>query len=132
MPSTGLAGSELHNSQRWWIGPDFLLKSKTKWPTTAAMTYNVEDANVELIKDVPIVSHSFAVLNSQFRLQDVIDCKRSSSLCKLLNSTAYVFHFRKALQTKGDSNGSFMLPRGSSCSLPTGENKVSSGKLIFN
>ena len=76
-------------------------------PTTA-VTDNVEDANVELL------SHSFAVLNT---LKDVIDCKRFSSLRKLLNTTAYVSHFMKVLQTKGEGNGSSMLPRDSSCSM---------------
>ena len=120
MPSRGLTGSELSNSRSLWIGPEFLSKPETEWPTTADVD-NVEDANLELIKDVPIVSHSFAVLNTQFRLQEVIDLKRSSNLRKLLNTTAYVFRFIKALQTQSNGNGSSMSSRASSFSLPTGE-----------
>lgn len=59
--------------------PELLLKPKIEWPTTAEI-YNVEDVDLELIKNVSIVSLFLVILSNQFRLQDVIDCKRSSTL----------------------------------------------------
>jgi len=65
----------------------------TEWPDTTDLS-NIEE---ELIKDVPFISHSFAVLSTQFRLQNIIDCKRFSSLHKLLHTTAYVLRFSRSL-----------------------------------
>lgn len=56
----------------------------------------------------------------RIRLQDVIECKRFSSLHRLLNTTAYVFRFIKSLRNQSN-NASSMSQRGSSYSLPTGK-----------
>ena len=119
IPSRGLTGSELINNERWWIGTEFLCKPKAEWPTTADLD-NVEGANTDLIKDVPTVSHSFTISNTQIKLQDIIDCKRFSSLHRLLVTTAYVFRFIKSLQ-KQDNHISSRLQSGSPYSTPTGE-----------
>ena len=45
-----MTGSELIDSQSWWIGPEFLCRLQTEWPTTIGDFDNVEGANSELIK----------------------------------------------------------------------------------
>ena len=117
MPSRGLKGSELCDSQHWWIGPEFLCKPQSEWPNTTSLS-SVEEANLELIKEVPVISHSLVVLSTQFRLHDVIDCERFSSLLKLLNTTAYVFRFTRLLRNQIRSNAS---SRVSGCLSPTAE-----------
>lgn len=54
-----------------------------------------EDAQYELIKNAPVISHVFAVLDPLCNLQDVIDCKGFSTFDRLLRTTAYVIHFKK-------------------------------------
>ena len=76
--------------------PEFLYKPKAEWPDTTDLS-NIEKASQELIKDVPVISHSFAILSIQFRLQNIIDCKRFGSLHKLLHTTAYVIRFSRSL-----------------------------------
>ncbi|XP_065902557.1 uncharacterized protein [Dysidea avara] len=117
MPSRGLKGSELCDSQHWWIRPEFLCKPQSEWPNTTSLS-SVEEANLELIKEVPVISHSLVVLSTQFRLHDVIDCERFSSLLKLLNTTAYVFRFTRLLRNQIRSNAS---SRVSGCLSPTAE-----------
>ena len=117
MPSRGLKGSELCDSQHWWIGPEFLCKPQSEWPNTTSLS-SVEEANLKLIKEVPVISHSLVVLSTQFRLHDVIDCERFSSLLKLLNTTAYVFRFTRLLRNQIRSNAS---SRVSGCLSPTAE-----------
>ena len=72
-----------------------MFKPKAEWSITAEFD-STEDADIKLIKDVSFVSHSFAILSTQIRIQDVIQCKRFSSLHRLLTTTAYVFHFIKS------------------------------------
>ena len=88
-------GSELSISI--YIDPEFLLKPETEWPVTT-VTDKVKDANLELIKYVPIVSLSAS--NTQFRLQMSLTVQTVKHYCLCISS---------------------MSLRGSSCSLPTGE-----------
>ena len=119
-----MTGSELIDNQRWWIGPEFLCKPQTKWPTTRADLNNIEGANTELIKDIPTVSHSFAISVSQIRLHDIIDCKRFSNLHRLLATTVY-----NSLWKQGN-RVSPRLQSGKSYSTPTGE-EITNGELYW-
>ena len=101
--SRGSKGFDLSQNQHWWNGPEFLCKPKAEWPDTTYLS-NIEEASQELIKDVPIISHSFAVLSTRFKLHNIIDCKRFSSLHKLLHTTAYVLRFSRALCNRSTIN----------------------------
>lgn len=81
------------------------------------------EAESELIKEAPVISHTFAIPGvhaTQYNLYDTIDCKRFSTLHKLLRTTAYVIHFVRRLLTKSNSNGPITRQRNEvTCSLPT-------------
>ena len=87
MPSRALTGSELGESKSWWNGPSFLCLHRSDWPNTCDIDGNVE-AESELIKEAPLISHTFAISDvqaAQYKLQN-FDCKRFSSLHKLLST----------------------------------------------
>ena len=96
MPSHGLSGKELCNSESWWNGPEFLQLTEDNWPNMTLLD-SCEEAQLEMMKTP--VSHSFitsittAAALSYPALHEVIDCKCFSSLNKLLHVTAYVLRF---------------------------------------
>ena len=123
MPSRGLTGSELGESKSWWNGPSFLCLHRSDWPNTCDIDGNVE-AESELIKEAPLISHTFGISDvqaTQYKLQNVIDCKRFSSLHKLLRTTAYIIRFVKGLLTKSNSHRPVTRQGRIPCSLPTVE-----------
>jgi len=76
-------GFDLSQNQHWWNGPEFLCKPKAEWPDTTDFS-NIEEASHELIKDVPVISHSYAILSTQFRLQNIINLAVCTSCYTLL------------------------------------------------
>ena len=82
------------------------------------------EAESELIKDAPAISHTFAILDVQaapYKLQHCIDCKCFSSLNKLLRTTAYVICFVKKLLAKVNTRGLITNKSEVASSLPTAE-----------
>ena len=107
MPSRGLTGSELSENKSWWNGPEFLCLPRSDWPDTCEIDDNME-AESELIKDAPAISHTFVIPDVQaapYKQQHCIDCKHFSSLNKLLRTTAYVIRFVKKLLAKVNTHG---------------------------
>ena len=110
MPSRGLSGNELCNSESWWNGPQFLQLSEDDWPNMTLFD-SCEEAQLEIMKTP--VSHSFVTSVTMASdlgyptLDKVIDCKRFSSLIKLLHVTVYVLRFVNRLKKHStDSNSS--------------------------
>ena len=69
-----------------------------------------------------MVSHTFTISGfqaTQGKLQDVIDCRRFSSLYKLLRTTAYVTRFVRKLLNRSNPNTPLTFQGKVSCSLPT-------------
>ena len=105
MPSRGLTGIKLGESKFWWNVPSFLCLHRSDWPNTCDTVDNAE-AESQLIKEAPLISHTFAISDiqaTQYKLQNFIDCRRFSSLHKLLRTTAYIIRFVKRLLTKSNS-----------------------------
>ena len=99
MPSRGLTGAELGENKDWWNGPEFLCLPKSEWPSTHKLDEKRE-AESELIKKAPVISHTFTITGDQaslYKLQHLIACNRFSSLNKLLRTTAFVIRFVKKL-----------------------------------
>ena len=71
MPSTGLTGSKLSESESWWNGPKFLCLHRSDWTSTYDIDDNVE-AESELIKESPLISHTFVISDVQLH---GINCK---------------------------------------------------------
>ena len=110
MPSRGLSGNELCNSESWWNGPQFLQLSEDDWPIMTLFD-SCEEAQLEIMKTP--VSHSFVTSVTMASnlgyptLDEVIDCKRFSNLNKLLRVTVYVLRFVNRLKKHStDSNSS--------------------------
>ena len=123
MPSRGLTGGELSENKSWWNGPEFLCLPKSDWPDTCEIDDNIEGES-KLIKDAPAISHPFAIPDVQaapYKLQHCIDCKRFSSLNKLLRTTAYVIRFVKKLLAKVNTRGLITNKSEVTSSLPTVE-----------
>ena len=123
MPSSGLTGSELSENKSWWNGPELLCLPRSDWPDTCEIDDNME-AESELIKDAPAISHTFAIPDVQaapYKLQHCIDCKHFSSLNKLLRTTAYVIRFIKKLLAKVNTHGLITNKSEVASSLPTVE-----------
>ena len=120
MPSRGLSGSELCNGESWWNGPQFLQLTEDNWPNISVFE-SCEEAQLEMMKTP--VSRSFitslttAVASSYPMIHESIDCKRYSSLNKLLRVTAYVLRFVNKLKKhitdhnlyRPDHSSSFVL-----------------------
>lgn len=81
MPSHGLTGKELIESNSWWNGPEFLSLPRSEWPSVPPLD-DCEEAQSELIKNAPVISHTFTVSETPCKLQEVIDSK----------------HFRQAIE----------------------------------
>jgi len=91
MPSCGLSGNELCNSESWWNGQQFI---QDNWPNMTLLD-SCEEALLKMMKTP--VPHSFVtsvtieVALSYPTVHEVIDCKRFSSLIKLLRITAHMY-----------------------------------------
>ena len=80
------------------------------------------EAESELIKEASLILHTFVISDvqaAQYNLQNFIDCKRFSSLHKLLRTITYVIHFVKKLLTKSNSHRPVTRQGIIPCSLPT-------------
>ena len=123
MPSRGLSGNELCNSESWWNGPQFLQVTEDNWPNMTLFD-SCEEAQLEMMKTP--VSHSFvtsvkaAAAFSFPALHKVIDCKRFSSLNKLLRVTAYVLQFVNKLKSHV-ANSNSCSPDNSLSLIPSAE-----------
>ena len=98
-----MSGKELLDSKVWWNGPEFLCLPRSEWPSVPPLD-DCEEAQSELIKSAPVISHTFARSVTPCKLQEVIDCKHFSTLDKLLKVTAYVIRFKKKLNCLNTSS----------------------------
>ena len=58
MPSRELTGAELGENKVWWNGAEFLFLPKSDWPNSHELD-DTREAESELIKDTPVISHKF-------------------------------------------------------------------------
>ena len=110
MAFRGLNGNELSNNQAWWKGPEFLCSPgpKSEWPYANDFSVS-EEACTELVRDAPVVSQTFAVQTTPYKLLENIDCQHFSSLYKLLKTTVYMIHFVKRLMKNRSSSNSLLM-----------------------
>ncbi|XP_065886647.1 uncharacterized protein [Dysidea avara] len=108
MPSRGLSGIDLAESNVWWTGPNFLKLDEKEWPVSADCELN-DDIKSELMKQSTEMSHVLLTPServSQIQNVDkILDCTRFSSFNSLLRTTAYVLRFINACRkdTTNDS-----------------------------
>ena len=98
LPSRGLSAKDLAESDVWWNGPEFLLKSQNEWPSENPSTGNGHDADEEAIKSPPNVTH--IMVNKEttrltVRVDEIMQVDQYSSLHKLLRVTVKVCFIRK-------------------------------------
>ena len=99
LPSRGIRGPDLAQTEAWWHGAEFLKSSKEIWPSEPGNTeIDENEANVEVMKPKPPslitrlltnVSKTVALPN----IEVIIDCNRYSSKTRLLRVTARVMQF---------------------------------------
>ena len=99
LPSRGIRGPDLAQTEAWWHGAEFLKSSKEIWPSEPGNTeIDENEANVEVMKPRPPslitrfltnVSKTVALPN----IEVIIDCNRYSSKTRLLQVTARVMQF---------------------------------------
>ena len=82
IPSRGLSGKELVESDVLWNGLEFLIKDETEWPEPPEPTEPT-------VKNPPHVIHSLInnVLTTAPDLNQIIDCRHYSNFNKLLRVT---------------------------------------------
>ena len=56
MPSRGLSGIDLAESNVWWTGPEFLRLEEKEWPQSCDYELN-DDIKSELMKQCTDMSH---------------------------------------------------------------------------
>ena len=95
LPSRGVSGDRLLNNTLWWEGPPFLLLPEDEWPCEVESHFSDDVAYQELAKNPSEFTHVVAV-HSKSAPNLEIDCKRYSSLTRLLCVTSHVFRSVRA------------------------------------
>ena len=103
IPSRGCTGNELAKSQLWWNGPYFLTCSRDQWPPELQPTStDCDQANLETIKNPPLITHSLvgttSSTNNGLHVDKIINIQRYSTKTKLLRVTARVFRFLRIIR----------------------------------
>ena len=99
LPSCGICGPDLAQSEAWWNGAESLKSSNEIWPSEPGNTeIDENEANVEVMKQKPpsLITRSLTRVSKTVALPNievVIDCNRYSSKTRLLRKTARVIRF---------------------------------------
>ena len=93
--SRGVAASQLIDSNKWWLGPEWLRKGRESWPKSILIE-DSEDVGSERKKD----TISLIVTKSDLEVRHVINIDKFSSFNKLLRVTAYVRRFIENMRRK--------------------------------
>ena len=99
LPSRGIRGPDLAQTETWWNGAEFLKSSKEKWPSEPGNTeIDENEANVEVMKPKApsLITRSLTGVSETVaspNIEAVIDCHRYSSKTRLLRVTARVMRF---------------------------------------
>ena len=99
LPSRGIRGPDLAQTETWWNGGEFLKSSKENWPSEPGNTeIDENEANVEVMKPKApsLITRSLTSMSETVaspNIEAVIDFHRYSSKTRLLRVTARVMRF---------------------------------------
>ena len=108
MPTWGLSGIDLAESNVWWTGSNFLKLDEKEWPLSADCELN-DDIKSEVMKQSTEMSHVLLASSERVsQIQNVDKILDRSSFISLLQTMTYVLQFIKACR-KGTTNDSTII-----------------------
>jgi len=107
IPSRGMNGAKLSQSELWWKGPTFLFQPENQWPDIKSIPSS-DTIDAELIKKPALTTHTLIVSQTckdPPLLDNIIDCSKYGTWNKVLHVTAYVYsgllvHFISAIKSR--------------------------------
>eukprot|EP00795_Rhopilema_esculentum_P005782 gene5782-11066_t len=104
--SRGVKCTKIVENELWWLGPKFLRSSEATWPNVLSYDIAKKGMSNELNelkgtnKESVMALLVYTKSKPSLKLQELIQCKRYSSLQSLLRVTAYILRFIKNLKSK--------------------------------